>query len=190
LEPLGEARDRVDLRQCDVRTITQPPADVIQAFNFSYFLLHPVAELIEYFRSVRQSLAGGGIFLLDCYGGWDYQQTQKTRRKVEGPAGTFGFVWEHSEFNVIDNHAACHIHFEFKKGKRWKKAFSYDFRLYSPAEVRDALTAAGFTNIEVLWDHAADDDDTDYRPTRRAENCPGWIAYIVADAEPGNTLPH
>ncbi len=190
LKPLGKDRQRVDLRQCDVRTVTKPKADVVQAFNFSYFLLHPIAELIKYFRVVRRSLAPDGIFFLDCYGGWENQKTQKERRIVESPAGTFGFVWEHADFNPIDNRLQCHIHFEFKNGKRWKKAFSYDFRLYSLADVRDALTAAGFTNIEVLWDFEEDEDAAcDYRPATRAENCPGWIAYLVADARPGNGKP-
>jgi SAM-dependent methyltransferase len=190
LKPLGKDRERIDLRQCDVRTVTKPKADVVQAFNFSYFLLHPLAELIKYFRVVRRSLAPDGIFLLDCYGGWENQKTQKERRTVESPAGTFGFVWEHADFNPIDDRARCHIHFEFKNGKRWKKAFSYDFRLYSLADVRDALTAAGFTNIEVLWDFEEDENaDYDFRPATRAENCPVWIAYFVADARPGNGKP-
>lgn len=190
LKPLGKDRQRVELRQCDVRTVTKPKADVVQAFNFSYFLLHPLAELIDYFRAVRQSLAPGGIFLLDCYGGWENQKRYKERRTVESPDGTFGFVWEHADFNAIDDRTQCYIHFEFKNGKRWKKAFSYDFRLYSLADVRDALLAAGFTNIEVLWDFEEDDDgDCDYRPTTHAENCPGWIAYVIADVRPGNGKP-
>ena len=189
LQPLGKDCERVDLRQRDVRSITKPKADVAKASNFSYFLLHPIAELINYFRMVRRSLTVGGIFLLDCYGGWENQRVHKERRKVKSPAGTFGFVWEHAQFNPIDNRAQCHIHFEFKNGKRWKKAFSYDFRLYSIAEVCDALTAAGFTGLEVIWDFAEDDESSDYRPTTLAENCPGWIAYIVAEAPPANGKP-
>lgn len=178
---LGPDATRVDLRQEDVRSVTSPKADLVQAFNFSYCLIYPLSNLIEYFRCVHRSLVPGGIFLLDCYGGSEYQQPQKARRTVKSPAGTFGFVWEHASFNPIDNRALCHIHFQFKNGKRWKKAFSYDFRLYSIAEVCDGLTAAGFINIEVLWDFAEDNDTTDYRPASHAENCPGWIAYLVAE---------
>jgi hypothetical protein len=133
---------------------------------------------------VRGSLAPGGIFVLDCYGGWENQHPKKERRTIKCPAGKFGFVWEHADFNPIDNRATCHIHFEFKKGKRWKRAFSYDFRLYSLAEVHDALMASGFTTIEILWDVAEDESaGSDYQSTTRAENCPVWIAYIVAGAD-------
>jgi SAM-dependent methyltransferase len=185
LKPLGkEARKRVDLRQRDVRTVTSPKADIIQAYNFSYSLLHPGAELVKYFRAVRRSLAPGGIFLLDSYGGWESQQPHRDRKSVESPLGTFGFVWEQTEFNVIDNRGQFRIHFEFAHGKRWKNAFSYDFRMYSLAELQDALSAAGFTNIQVLWDVEEDDDaDCDYRPATHAENCPSWVAYVIADAE-------
>lgn len=182
LEPLGPDGQRVDLRQVDVRTVTSPKADVVQALNFSYCLVHPLAELTKYFRIVRRSLVPGGIFILDCFGGWESQQILKNRRTVKSPAGTFGFVWEHAGFNPIDNRAAYNIHFEFKNGKRWKNAFSYDFRLYSLAEVQDSLSAAGFANIQVLWDHEEDENAaTDFRPATRADNCPSWIAYIVAE---------
>ena len=184
VEPLGEDGQRVDLRECDVRTVTKPKADVVQAFNYSYSLLYPLSELIAYFRIVRRSLAPDGLFLLDCFGGWETQLVQKDRRTIQGTDGTFGFVWERAKFNPIDNLARCHIHFEFRNGKQWKKAFSYDLRLYSIAEVCDALTAAGFTNVEVLWDFGEDDLSTDYRPASRAENCPVWIAYIVAEVCP------
>ena len=179
--PLGEAADRVDIRRQDVRTTTTPRADVIQAFNFSSYLFFPVAELIAYFRCVRRSLTPGGIFMVDGYGGWDSQQQLSERRTIKSPAGTFGYVWEQADFNPIDNRALCYIHFEFKGGKKMKRAFTYDWRVYSPAEVRDALSVAGFRNIDVLWDVEESEAVSNYRKATRAENCPGWLVYVVAE---------
>ena len=102
--------------------------------------------------------------MLDGYGGWDSRRPLSERRTVKSPAGTFGYVWEQADFNPIDNQALCHIHFEFKNGKRWKRAFTYDWRLYSPGEVCDALQATGFHNIEVLWDFEEDEKVCDFRP--------------------------
>ena len=184
VEPLGKAAERVELRQRDVRTVTSPKADVVQAFNFSSYLFYPLPELLTYLRCVRRSLAPGGIIMLDGYGGWDSQRPLSERRTVKSPAGTFGYVWEQADFNPIDNRALCHIHFEFKNGKRWKRAFTYDWRMYSPVEVCDALRATGFHNIEVLWDFEEDDEFCDYRPASQVENCPGWLAYVVADGRP------
>ena len=179
--PLGDAAARVDLRQQDVRTVSTPRADIIQAFNFSSYLFFPVTELIAYFRCVRRSLAPGGIVMVDGYGGWDSQKQLTERRTVKTPAGTFGYVWEQADFNPIDNRALCYIHFEFKNGKKMKRAFTYDWRVYSPVVVRDALTAAGFRKIDVLWDVEESDAVTNYQKATRAENCPGWLVYIVAE---------
>lgn len=183
VQDLGAARDRIELRCRDVRAVTAPKADVIQAFNFSSYLFYPLPELVRYFRCVRRSLAPGGIFMVDGYGGWESQQVMRERRTIESPNGTFGLIWDQAAFNPIDNRALCHIHFEFKNGKTWKRAFTYDWRLYSPAEMRDALEAAGFHNIKVYWDFEDDEDRSDFRPVthRKVENCPGWIFYAIAD---------
>jgi SAM-dependent methyltransferase len=179
---LGPLADRVDLRLADVRSVTRPKADVIQAFNFSYYLFDTWPALVEYFTSVRRSLAPGGIIMLDAYGGWvSQQQKLQERRTVRSPGGTFEYIWDQATFNPIDNRALGHIHFGFKDGKRWSKAFSFEWRVYSPAEVSDALGAAGFVNVEVLWDWAESDDYSDFRPTRNAENSPGWWTYIIAE---------
>ena len=141
---LGAARERINLRRKDVRTVTNPQADVIQAFNFSSYLFYPLPELLTYFRCVRRSLAPGGIFMLDGYGGWESQQRMSERRTVQSPDGTFGFVWEQARFNPIDNRALCHIHFEFKNGKKWKRAFTYDWRMYSPSRCVTRLLQLDF----------------------------------------------
>ena len=179
--PLGDAARRVELRHQDVRTVTRPKADVIQAFNFSSYLFHPLPDLQPYFRSVRRSLAPGGIFMVDGYGGWDSQQLLKERRTVKSPLGTFGYVWDQADYNPIDGRALCYIHFEFKNQKKWKRAFTYHWRIYSPAEICDALAATGFRNIVVLWDFEDDENASDFRPATQVDNCPGWIFYVIAD---------
>jgi SAM-dependent methyltransferase len=176
---LGKAADRVDLRCADVRTVTDPPADIVCAYNFSWFLIHPLDALVDYFAAVRRSLADDGLMFLDCYGGWEAQQVIEEPRLVETPEGMFTYTWEQADFDPITNLASCHIHFELD-GKRMRKAFTYQWRLYSPAEARDALLAAGFRDIVVYWDRSKDPDYDDYRPATRAANQPGWLAYIVA----------
>lgn len=178
VSPLGKAASRVDLRQADVRTVTDPPVDVVCAYNFSWFLIHPYEALVEYFKAARRSLADDGLMFMDCYGGWEAQQVVEEPRLVETPEGMFTYTWEQAAFDPISNHASCYIHFELD-GKRMRKAFSYEWRLYSLAEARDALLAAGFRDVVIYWDRSSDPDVDDYRPTKKAENQPGWLAYIV-----------
>lgn len=181
LSRLGKDSGRVDLRNTDVRTVTNPKADVVLAENFSYYLLSEQSALVGYFQTVRQSLKPDGIFILDCYGGWESQQVMKERRTVKCDKGTFGYVWDQADFNPIDNRALCHIHFEFKNGKRLKKAFTYDWRLYTPGEVCDALKMAGFGKCQVYWDVNENKDTSDFRPRKRVPNSAGWIAYVVGE---------
>ncbi len=180
--PLGAAAERVTLLQQDVRSVTRPAADVACAYNFSYCGLFPLDVLEDYFRSVKRSLRPGGLFFLDCYGGWQSQQVLVERRRVDTPRGRFDFIWEQAQFNPIDNRVQCYIHFEFGKGKRWRKVFAYDWRLYAPAEISDALARAGFARSWVYWDHSPDPEENDFHPAELAENSPGWLAYLVARA--------
>lgn len=187
VKPLGINAARVDLRQQDVCSVTTPKADVAQAYNFACYEFHSQATLAKYFACVRRSLAPGGIIMVDGYGGWESQKLLKERRTVESSVGTFGYVWETAGFNPIDNRTLCHIHFEFKNGKRWKKAFTYDWRLFSPAEVCEALAAAGFAAIEVLWDFEEDEEESDdFRPATVVDNEPSFLTYIIAEAPLGD----
>ena len=185
VKALGKAAARLELRCQDVRSVTTPKADVIQAFNFSTYLFYPQPELVRYLKCVRRSLAPGGIVVVDGYGGWESQQVMKERRMIESPRGTFGLIWHQAAFNPITNRALCYIHFEFKNGKTMKRAFTYDWRMYSPVEMCDALEAAGFHNIEVYWDFDDSERRSDFRPATRlkVENCPGWIFYVIADRD-------
>jgi len=179
IDKLGNAAARVRLEQRDVRSVTNPPADIVCAYNFSWFMVHPLQQLSDYFRQVRQSLAPDGLVFLDCYGGWEAQQEMYEPRLVETPEGMFTYTWEQAAYNPIDNLARCHIHFELAGGYELKKAFTYEWRLYTPAEARDALLAAGFTDCHVYFDSSPDPDEDRYRRTTRARNQPGWLAYIV-----------
>ncbi|MFO7655201.1 MAG: class I SAM-dependent methyltransferase [Candidatus Krumholzibacteriia bacterium] len=181
LSSLGEAARRIDLRESDVRTVTQPGCDAVCAYNFSWYLIHPLPRLVEYFRAVYRSLADDGLFFMDCYGGWEAQQLVEEPREVDGPQGRFTYIWDQAGYNPIDNMATCYIHFEFPGGGRWEKAFTYRWRLYTLAEVRDVLELAGFKATHVYWDRSEDEDENEFRPARRAENTPGWLAYVVGE---------
>ena len=178
IEPLEDDAKRVTLLCDDVRAVSTPKVDVVTAFNFSYFIFKTPPELIKYFKAVRKSLAPGGIFVMDIFGGWEAQMevTDKTRY------GGYTYVWQQEKFDPITNHSTFHIHFNFHGGGGIKKAFTYDWRIYSIPEVREALAAAGFADSEVFWEGV--DDETNegngiFRAVRKAENCPGWNAFIV-----------
>ena len=98
-------------------------------------------------------------------------------RKVK--AG-FTYVWDQDSFDPITHDVVNHIHFEFKDGTRLEKAFTYEWRFWTLPEIKELLLEAGFSDVTVYWDQAEVGEDEDYRPSSRAENQPGWLAYLVA----------
>ncbi len=178
VEPLGDAAERLTLLRQDVRTVSRAKFDVCVAMNFSYFVFKERSELVRYFRAVQRSLVRDGVFFLDIYGGFEAQQTLVDDRRV----GKFTYLWDQAKYNPLDGRVVNHIHFEFPDGSRIDRAFTYDWRLWQPAEVREALLDAGFANVELYWENEDEDGEGDgtFRRRKVVENMPGWLAFIVA----------
>ena len=64
-----------------------------------------------------------------------------------------------------------------------KRAFTYEWRLWTLPEIRELLAEAGFSRSTVYWeDRDANGDGTNtYRPRAHARQEPAWVAYIVAE---------
>lgn len=154
--------------------------DIILAMNFSYWIFKHRSTMLRYFASVRESLAPGGLFFMDIFGGYDTMKVQKERRDIEGK---FTYIWDQASYNGVNGDYLCHIHFQFKDGSRMTKAFTYDWRLWTTPEIRDILDEAGFRRSTVYLDGFDDDGeaDGDFKPVETCDADPAWIAYIVAE---------
>lgn len=170
---------RLELIEGNVLEVTHDPVDVVAAFNFSYFYLQSRAELLAYFRTAFSNLAGSGLFVLDIYGGPDAQSLVEETTIHDG----FNYVWDQDEFDPINNRMQAYIHFEKPSGKRMKRAFSYDWRLWSIIELREVLAEAGFSPSEVYWEGTDEETDGEgdgvFVLEESAENTDAWIAYVV-----------
>jgi len=186
---LRAAARRLTLLRRDVRRVRSPKVDVVAALNFSYWVFKQRAELLEYFRAVRRSLKPAGMLVVNAFGGTEAMAELFEKRRiaatnaVEGsPIGPFTYLWLHDSFNAIDHHIVCHIHFRFPDGTRMRRVFSYDWRLWSLPEIREAMLEAGFARAEIYvegWDDRRNVSDGVYRLRRRFANQEGWLAYIV-----------
>jgi SAM-dependent methyltransferase len=177
INPLGEAAGRVELVCDDVRSKRRARYDVINAMNFSYSVFRTREEMRKYFASVKSGLAAQGMFVLDAYGGWESQEPMREPRKV---AQGFTYVWDQNKFCPISHEVVNYIHFEFKDGTKLNQAFTYEWRYWTLPELRELLLEAGFSKVDVHWDVAPDDEEEHYKVLTRAENQPGWLAYLVA----------
>ena len=104
-------------------------------------------------------------------------QPMQERRRIRGG---FTYVWDQNKVDPISHDVLNYIHFEFKDGTRLERAFEYDWRFWSVPEIRELLLEAGFSDVRIYWDTSTDDAKDMYRERARAENQPGWLAYVVA----------
>jgi cyclopropane fatty-acyl-phospholipid synthase-like methyltransferase len=178
---LGETSARLRLVTADVRASPGRGFDAVVAFNFSYSVFKTRAELGGYLRRARRALAPGGLLVLDAFGGWDAQKELVERRRI---AGGVTYVWEQEAFDPITHHIRCAIHFELPDGRRLRRAFHYDWRLWTLPELTELFEEAGLEHVEVLWD-VAPRGDVRYVPRRRASGQAGWLAYVVGRRGPG-----
>jgi len=173
-----ETQRRIQLTQADVRQIHGPKGDVISAENFSYFTFRTRDALRGYFRAARSNLAQQGVMVLDIMGGPEVmEEDREEERQIDG----FTYVWENHRFDPINHDCTYFIHFEFRDGSRLRRAFRYDWRLWTIPEVRELLLEAGFRRVDVYWEGADDDGDGNgiFRLQKRAPSDPAWIAYVV-----------
>jgi cyclopropane fatty-acyl-phospholipid synthase-like methyltransferase len=174
-----EQAARIKLIQGDVLDVGHRKVDVTVAFNFSYFLFRTRDELRGYFDKARNTLQAEGLLLLDAYGGADSQRTQMERRKQKG----FTYLWDQHSFDPISHSVTNFIHFEFSDGSRLRRAFRYDWRLWTLPEIRELLMEAGFRKTEVYWEGTEEETGEGngiFRQRERAPDDPAWIAYIAA----------
>lgn len=171
---------RLTLIEGDVLTTRSEPVDSVLAMNFSYNLLKTRKELKHYFQCAYKSIVDGGMMLLDAYGGSDSFTEMQEDRDLDG----FTYVWDQNIYNPITGRAVNHIHFKFPDGTKIKKAFSYEWRLWTLPEIQELLLEAGFREVTVYWegtDEETGEGDGNWTATTEGEACPGWVAYIVAE---------
>jgi SAM-dependent methyltransferase len=170
---------RVRLIEADVMTAEAPATDLLAAFNFSYFIFNTRAQLRAYFRKSYDALKEDGVFFVDLFGGPEAQEETKEKTKHKG----FSYVWHQAEFHPVTNYIRCHIHFKFPDGSRIKKAFTYEWRLWSAPEIREVLAEAGFRKSTLYWEGEDDDGEGngEFTPDEKGEADLAWIAYIVAE---------
>jgi cyclopropane fatty-acyl-phospholipid synthase-like methyltransferase len=169
---------RVKYLEGNVLDTKTEKADIIVAFNFSYFVFRARQDMVNYFKNVRKNMEKDAVFFLDIFGGPDSQ----TLMEEETEYNKFSYFWDCVEFNPITHECKFAIHFKPKKEKKIKNVFSYSWRFWTLPEIRDILIDAGFKKTVVFWE--GDDEDGEgngeFTQTEQVENCLSWVSYIAA----------
>jgi SAM-dependent methyltransferase len=135
----GDLRDRRDLPACDL----------VHLGNFSVGYLRSRAELLEYLRRTRRRLAPGGVLTLDTYGGARAYQRGVVERRRALPDGTVVEArFERVECDPLRARVVDHLHLRRVLGAAvlddHPRAFTYEWRLWTPMELAEAVEEAGY----------------------------------------------
>lgn len=162
----------------NVLTAKTPQVDICFAFNFSYQVFKKRADLLAYFKAVKQHLVPGGVFFLDLFGGPESQTLVTDIIAHDG----FDYFWECQKFNPITNECRFAIHFKRDGEKKRKNVFVYEWRQWSLAELRDVLIDAGFKSTVAYWEGEDGEGggDGEFYASEDEDNCDAWVTYIAA----------
>jgi SAM-dependent methyltransferase len=176
----GDGADRIVLMNENVLTAKTPPVDMVLAMNFSYWIFRTRDELRGYFSRARDCLADDGVLFLDSYGG--YEACREMEEETDHD--DFIYVWDQARYNPITGEMNCHIHFKFPDGSKLKRAFSYNWRLWTLPEIRELLGEAGFKRVLVHWegtDTKSGEGNGVFTPTENGDADAAYICYISAE---------
>ena len=175
----AKERRRITLVNGDVTRVETPAVDTVLAMNFSYQIFKTRDDLREYFNRVHHILADDGVFFLDAFGGYEAFREMEELTEFDD----FTYVWDQHRYNPINGHITCLIHFNFPDGSKLKRAFSYDWRLWTLPELQELLIEAGFQQALVYWegtDKETGDGNGEYTPAKVGAADAGWICYLSA----------
>lgn len=140
-------------------------ADVIWAGNFSIGEWHTRESLLAYLRHARLRLNAGGVVACDIYGGESAFLAGSVDVEHPLPDGrVVVYTWEQRAADPLTGRVRNAIHFTIDGEPVLRDAFTYDWRLWSVPELRDAFAEAGFgaTNVYARTPDAVDDTGTAY----------------------------
>lgn len=171
---------RVHLVEGNVLDVALEPVDLLLAMNFSYQCFKDRATLRRYFERARAGLVDDGVMILDVFGGYDAirEMTERTEHKK------FTYIWDQHRYDPVTGEILCHIHFAFPDGSKLKKAFTYDWRLWSLPELQEILREAGFQRVTVYWqgtEEGTNEGNGIFEPAEHGEADPAWICFISAE---------
>jgi len=159
---------RVKVLKADVRSPKLPTADLVASLNFSYGIFKTRPALVKYLKQVRAKLSAGGLVVLDCLGGIEIASQMSSTAQLDG----FSYTWEQEDFNPLTREAKFAIHFQPDGKPLSRRVFTYDWRMWTPIELREILQELGFKQTYLYWQGYG-----------RSESVPdsgqSWTAYVV-----------
>lgn len=134
--------------------------DAIFVGNFSIGYIHRRTDLCAYLRRSLDRLRrgnagfGGGVFVCDTYGGAGAFRLGGIRRRHVSPGREVVlYEWVHEKADaltsMVENSISLRVEEDGQIVQEYPRAFTYRWRLWSIAELREAMSEVGFTSTSV-----------------------------------------
>eukprot|EP00752_Nemacystus_decipiens_P013612 g12070.t1 len=160
----------------DVMAVDEPVVDVTLALNFSVLIYHEEDALSRYLAHALRGLNPGGLLIMDVFGGPGVDQPSVQSRAItpdEGGFEPFTYRWEQRRYDPQTQRIDCRIHFALQDGTRLEDAFTYDWRLWPPAQLIDLARRAGFGDAAFWWSNP--EQPGRYQPIQAAPSGQDWV---------------
>jgi hypothetical protein len=173
-------------------------ADIIWVGNFSICYAHTRAELVRYLAHCLARLRagnqgfGGGFLAVDIYGGKNAYTLGSLERTHTARTGEqVRYLWQHEAADprtgMVRNSISMRLLVDGEVVCEYPRAFVYDWRLWSLAELREAMHEVGFESVELHKEVALAPDEVP-QPLRSASELPEDYAVVLVAR--GERNPH
>lgn len=163
------------------------PADIIFVGNFSIGYIRDRRTLVKYLASSRSRLRSGGVFVCDTYGGATAFKVGGVERTHIAPDGTqVRYLWRQDHADPLTSRVRTSLHFRVIRDGEvvhdYPDAFAYDWRLWSIAELNEAMVEAGFVASGVFQSVGIDDSGHPHPLCDPASMGDTWIVCVAGRA--------
>lgn len=181
-----DAGSKVELRCADCITAAdRDPADIVFVGNFSIGYIHDRRTLVTYLANSRARLRPGGVFLCDTYGGasaFKIGGVERTHTTADGLI--VKYLWSQDHADPLTGRVRTSLHFRVIRNAEviadYPDAFTYDWRLWSIAELLEAMAEAGFASSEVYARIDLDAQGSPHPVRTPADLGETWFVCVVA----------
>lgn len=165
--------------------------DVVFVGNFTIGYVHRRSDLVAYLRRCRERLAlggagfGGGVFVCDTYGGAGAFTIGGIERIHQSRGHhRIHYAWRHESADpttaMVRNSISFRVELEGQIIREHPHAFVYDWRLWSIAELREALHEAGFRRSAVYKEVSLAPGESPAPVRDPRELGDDWVVLIAA----------
>lgn len=169
-------------------------ADVVFVGNFSIGYIKERSALVAYLKQCHRRLSGGmggfgcGVFVCDLYGGASaYKLGGLERRHPSRGREVVRYSWQHETADqvsgMVTNSISFRVEIDGEVVQELPRAFVYQWRLWSLAELCEAMREAGFLGVEIYKDVNVAPDEAPTPILDAAELGEDWIVLVAARLE-------